>query len=68
MLFMDSNYNTLINRTLSTFEFFTHLEGRYRVTTDYSGHAVDPLWARTQDKSMTNHPALYAPYYDGTGA
>lgn len=98
MLFMDSDYNTLLNKILSAFEFFTNLEGRlleaasanaplktflnimapvlenpflianldssYRLTTDYTGHRVDPLWARTCDGSMRDHPSLYVPYYD----
>lgn len=98
MLFMDSDYNTLLNKILSAFEFFTNLEGRlleaasanaplktfldimepvlenpflianldssYRLTTDYTGHRVDPLWSKTCDRNMNNHPSLYIPYFD----
>lgn len=98
MLFLNSDYNTLLNKVLSAFEFFTNLEGRlldaaaahaplktfldimepvlenpflianldssYRLTTDYTGHRVDPVWAKTCDQNMKNHPSLYVPYYD----
>lgn len=101
MLFVNSDYNTLLNRILSAFEFFTNLEGRlleaasagaplktfleimepvlenpflianldssYRLTTDYTGHRVDPLWGKTRSGNMRNHPSLYVPYYDVDG-
>lgn len=98
MLFLNSDYNTLLNRILSAFEFFTNLEGRlleaasanaplktfleimepvlenpflianlddsFHLTTDYAGHRIDPVWARTCDRNMNNHPSLYIPYFD----
>lgn len=101
LLFMNSDYDVLLNAALSAFEFFTNLEGQllnaasfnaplrtfmdimepvlenpflianldgsFRLTTDFTGHRVDPLWAATAEKSMGNHPAVYAPYFDSEG-
>lgn len=101
MLFMNSDYNQLLNRILSAFDFFARLEGKlldaasshaplrtflaimepvlenpfmissmlggFRISTDYSGHKVDPVWAGNKKGNMDNHPGLYSPYYDHEG-
>lgn len=44
-----------------------NLDRSFVVSSSLDGHRTDPLWEEAARGFGTNHPAMYAPYYDADG-
>ena len=101
LLFSSDNYNALLNRVLSAFDFFNtweaslldagarnaplrefvdiatpvfenplavgSLDMSFMVSSDLTGHHVDPLWKSICMGTAGVNPAMYEPYLDEVG-
>ena len=101
LLFDGANYNTLLNKVLSAFDFFNSWEASLLdagarnaplkefidlaapvignpfyvgsldmgsiVSSDLTGHRIDPLWKNFVEGTAGVNAAMYAPYYNAVG-